>query len=683
MTKRFYKNCVLVLLFILTCGLHLFNVNQYSLSKINDLFNYTQMYSPLNIPNKAILTEDNYISCLSTLEKISKETEISFMKKTTNESYSIRNSNNFIFLPRTEIIMYYQNIEKESVYNPPLSNTVFRITDIQNSIIEKDFEGNFFLLTKNEDTYNDFLGKFVPLFNKQFNVNYSVDDFWDFNDDEPFFLNLDRDVFNIRSYLIVGGIFFFVALFFLLLSFKSDICLLRNNGFSVYAVFSKLLGIQSCLLILSFLVLLIIYTWLNYGNVAILLLVQSIVLYFLVYMFSCFIILYSSKKIKRKFLGTNSFLLPFMTKILFLIILAIFSTDLSTIFISSTHLFNHYLEPSEIRNDSYFVFYPLTVGKNQVEFNYDGDLSKDADDALYEAVNKYGSILVNVDGYSIEENEVFARDIKVNPNYLNKFSLVDEFGNRVSVEESEAQRILLIPEKYKKKSNYRNELESIKEYYWNSETQDKNDGNKIIFLKDDQPIFTFNPQNPWVTDYPIVNVLTLNNSDYWGRNAINGDLYPPLKIKVDQLPDNYIEDILENNQLLDNLPSFIKYDEAEVTFIKRLSGSLIHLLLVTQLTVSSFSIVSFLTTNFYFMMKKRKFYLLRLNGFSFRDTYKEYLLLLIAQSFIAILVSTLLFQSSITFIINIAFAWIIDLIISSFALLYLEKNNQSTRTLGG
>ena len=68
--------------------------------------------------------------------------------------------------------------------------------------------------------------------------------------------------------------------------------------------------------------------------------------------------------------------------------------------------------PKEIAGEDYHVFYPVTIGKNHVDFIYSNRFASAADQELYETLNKNGSILVNVSDYLNEENEQFGRGIK-------------------------------------------------------------------------------------------------------------------------------------------------------------------------------------------------------------------------------------------------------------------------------
>ena len=81
-------------------------------------------------------------------------------------------------------------------------------------------------------------------------------------------------------------------------------------------------------------------------------------------------------------------------------------------------------------------------------------------------------------------------------------------------------------------------------------------------------------------------------------------MYPPIKIKTAGQLSEKLNELLEKNQLMDNLPSFVPYEKADITLIKSLSGSLGYLLTSSLLTVFVFSIVCLLTTAYFFQYNK-------------------------------------------------------------------------------
>ncbi|MGL4483289.1 MAG: DUF1430 domain-containing protein, partial [Lactococcus garvieae] len=360
-------------------------------------------------------------------------------------------------------------------------------------------------------------------------------------------------------------------------------------------------------------------------------------------------------------------------KLIFLMMLVVTHLDLARIMYEASNITWNSEVPKKISEDNYHVFYLVVVGKNQLEFTYDKDSRAEEEEEIYRYLNQNGSLLVNIAHYNIKENEVFGRTIQLNPNYLKKFEILDENNQRVFIDESEEKRILLIPERFKGSED----LTKIEKYYFKELLQFEEKLTEIIYIKDKQPVYSFVPNKPWIDDYPILDILTLKNSDSWERNIFNGDRYPPIKIKTAGQSSEKLNDLLEKNKLKDNLPSFVPYEKADITLIKRLSGSLGYLLTSSLLTVFVFSIVCLLTTAYFFQYNKKKFYLLRLNGYSFFETYASVFLLLIVELMIGLSIAILLSEVSKEFVINIFLAMVLNVIIVSMTLFRVEKRKSN------
>jgi hypothetical protein len=676
LTKFLFKYSVLFLTIIILFGNLLTAVKEESMLKIDQAFSHTDNYSPLRLP-MIFTKEKEYIDFLNILSDIEKETQISFMKRTINESYSIRQTVDFQFLPKLEIILYYPHLKTTSVYSPPLTNAQLQTQDILHSIQTQDYEGNFFLRTKNEESYLDFVARLRDRFNNTFQTDYSIDDFADFGNQQHFSLGLDKDVFNLSSYLTIGTLFLFSILFFLVISYTKDIKLLRENGFAAYAILFFLLGKRwSLVLFLSCLC--FVGISLNYSTDALFSFLSSAILLILsLWLFSLLIIFTTlniniSLSLKRTRFVQKRYLGIFIFRFLFCFSLILTSSEALQIVYSNFFTNTGYQVPVQLKNEKYQTFYPLAIGKNQVDFIYSDTLDKLVDDVLYRPLNEKGSILVNVSDYLIEENEEFGRGIHINPNYLKKFPILDEIGKEIQIAEKEKARILLIPERFNSSENH-TRLKKIKDYYLDKTMQFSNEGNLFIFIQNDQPIYTFMQNQPYIKDYPLLLVHTLANSDYWDRNIIDGSLYPPLKIRTDHLPKDFISRLLIENQLTDNLPFLADYFDTEATQIKRMSGSFVHLVAIAAFTTFSFFTISCLTANFYFDCNRKKLFLLRINGFSFIAAYKEYFIALFLQFFGVLFLLRLLEDLTNNLIVTTFLILMLDLITSFLFISILEQ----------
>lgn len=677
-SNKMFKNCMTILLATLFILIATISINRFSINKTNELFNYTDSYNPLRIPIR-INTSEDYTKLITALNETSNELKIPFLKKVVNEGLTIRSGLNFIFLPKTEITLYTsanQPNQKE-IYSPPLSTATFQLSSIQKSMDLNEFEGEIFLKTNEKDKYDQFVKLFSLKFNTLFNSSYSIKSVADFGNSKPYKLGLYTDVYRLDDYRNIGVLFLSIILLFYILSVKKRIFILRTNGFSIPHIFNSLFAGKSLWILLTVLILssssLYKYKeiYLSYF-LDILFLLLWLYFWTLVVLFLVTFLLFKKRQHPIFTKLKNS--APFFIKLIFLLILTVTSTDLAQILAASFDLFpTSETRPTNIAGETYKIFSPVTLGKNTVEFIYDDDFGKIEEEILYEELIKSGSILVNMEGYNISKNELFGRDIRINPNYLAKFPIYDEHGKRVLIQENEPARILLVPEKFKDPSE-KNNLETIEDYFFNILPDAVNTGTKFIFIKDNQSVFTFTSKNTWVKDYPMLNVLTLENSDFWFRNIIYGD--SKLNIRTDTLSSSELQNLLVRTQTEDNLQSFIPYEKAEITLLKMLTGSMFNLVILTAITLFTYIIVSLLTSILYFQTNKRKLSLLRLNGYSFFTTYAQYFTFLLIQVVVALTIAAILSEINIEFTLNIIIASLLDIGLSIFLLSSLEKKEK-------
>ncbi len=575
--------------------------------------------------------------------------------------------------------MYVPQTHQKSVYSPPLSKSVLTIDGIDNLKNKNEFEWQVFIKTEDKNKYKDTVEQIKNTYNKAFDENYTYKDFADFEKSENYELSSGRDIYNISSYLKIGIAFFIVMLSFWIFSVHKKIHILRQNGYSIVASINNFIGkgyatcIFASIALLTYLLGIIsrIYCVNFMINVGLLLALSYVWLMLLVYVVEKL----GRRKKESKNKGEKLFInvLPTAIKLIFLMMLVATHLDLARIMYQTSSITFNSKVPKKISEDNYHVFYPVVVGKNQLEFTYDKDSRAEEEEEIYRYLNQKGSLLVSIQHYNTKENEVFGREIQLNPNYLKKFEILDENNKRVLIEESEEKRILLIPERFKGSDD----LKKIEEYYFKDLLQFEDKLTEIIYIKDKQPVYSFVPNKPWIDDYPILDILTLKNSDSWERNIFSGAMYPPIKIKTAGKASEKLNGLLEKNKLTDNLPSFVPYEKSEITLIKSLSGSLSSLLISSLLTVFVFSIVCLLTTAYFFQYHNKKFYLLRLNGYSFFETYASVFLLLLFELMMGLTIAAFLSEISKEFVINIFLAMVLNVIIVSMTLFRVEKRQSN------
>ena len=658
-------------------GFALVSINKQVLYRTNEFFHQTDAYTPIRLPQHFIGQEE-YEQLIMVFENVSSETELSYMKKTVNESNEVDTSWNFKIQPKLEMTSYYQGNVKSFHEKVPYSNTTFHVMSIEESIKIKDFEGEFFLMTREKEAYERFISLFTDRFNQAFHTDYATNIFEDFENSYSYSVISSTDVYNYRVYLTIGLILLFLLLpsFFLLMN--KEISLLLNNGFSLHQVLWCLLGKKK--IIITFIIAGIIggFIFMYYKEQFLYLFQMYVFLFSGIYGISLISLLLVEKiaSLREAFNYIQYILFTF--GLLFSLLLTVTNVELATIVFSSSQLAVSHEPPKEIADEDYYVFYPVTIGKNHVDFIYSNRFASAADQELYETLNKNGSILVNVSDYLNEENEQFGRGIKINLNYLKKFPLIDVSGSLIQITEEETHPVILIPERYRH-TDLKNDLAQITEYY--QEISEKEP--KFLFIKNNQPIYTFIPSNPWIEHYPVVEILTLKNSTYWERNILSGEIYPPLKIKIGSLSKERLFELIEESQLRDNLQLSFPYTQTEEIAVKVLSRSFHYLIQICFLTFFSFFLLSYVMLCIYFVYNCRKIAIFRSSGYSLFETYKYFFMMNLIKWGTTSVIFLFLIEREPKYLFNIFFFSFIDFILSVIFILSTEKKSQLLLMNGG
>lgn len=658
-------------------GFALVSVNKQVLYRTNEFFHQTDTYTPIRLPQHFIGQEE-YEQLIMVFENVSSETELSYMKKTVNESNEVDTSLNFKIQPKLEMTLYYQGDVKASYEKVPYSNTSFRVTSIEESIKIKDFEGEFFLMTREKEAYERFISLFTDRFNQAFHTDYATNIFEDFENSYSYSVISSTDVYNYRVYLTIGLILLFLLLpsFFLLMN--KEISLLLNNGFSLHQVLWCLLGKKK--IIITFIIAGIIggFIFMYYKEQFLYLFQMYVFLFSGIYGISLISLLLVEKIASLREAFNYIQYILFIFGLLFSLLLTVANVELATIVFSSSQLAVSHEPPKEIADEDYYVFYPVTIGKNHVDFIYSNRFASAADQELYETLNKNGSILVNVSDYLNEENEQFGRGIKINLNYLKKFPLIDVSGRLIQITEEETHPVILIPERYRH-TDLKNDLAQITEYY--QEISEKEP--EFLFIKNNQPIYTFIPSIPWIEHYPVVEILTLKNSTYWERNILSGEIYPPLKIKIGSLSKERLFELIEESQLRDNLQLSFPYTQTEEIAVKVLSRSFHYLIQICFLTFFSFFLLSYVMLCIYFVYNCRKIAIFRSSGYSLFETYKDFFMMNLIKWGTTSVIFLFLIEREPKYLFNIFFFSFIDFILSVVFILSTEKKSQLLLMNGG
>ncbi len=224
---------------------------------------------------------------------------------------------------------------------------------------------------------------------------------------------------------------------------------------------------------------------------------------------------------------------------------------------------------------NYGVFCPINVGED-LTFEEETLMDFTVGSKLYSKLNKMGTLYIDARDYDDSHDRFIdnpnpIKIITANPNYLNKFPLYDNKGNKILVSEDEKDAVLIIPESLKgsessiKKSFYmslKGDLEYEKEN--NVISLDYIPKIRVILSQNDQYIFSFNSNISLETNGikdPIISVITEKNSFSCSRIGNYGNGYSdPRKIPLTKsAKDTYktLHPILKKYKLDDNFTRLV------------------------------------------------------------------------------------------------------------------------------
>jgi putative ABC transport system permease protein len=301
----------------------------------------------------------------------------------------------------------------------------------------------------------------------------------------------------------------------------------------------------------------------------------------------------------------------------------------------------------------YGVIYPVEVGDDLEDVQH-GSVKMTESEAigLYPVLNRMGAVFIDAMMYeepSLILNKDYhrIRSIKVNPNYLREFPVYDANNKPVQISEDTRDWILLVPEKYRNRENEimsffhkeRADTYEAEERAFKRAVPDsvKNQQVRIIWLANDQKIFSFNPEvfpteNNVIID-PIIQVVTEKNSLVLDKANIfsGGGATDPLKIRLinrdTALTLKTLEPELKRLKLDDNLKHLVTVDQYVLQQIYNLQKQVNQLLFISLGLMAGLLLLVVQNLTIFFNKHQRKFIVRRLFGTGFFRTYKEYILL--------------------------------------------------------
>ncbi len=264
--------------------------------------------------------------------------------------------------------------------------------------------------------------------------------------------------------------------------------------------------------------------------------------------------------------------------------------------------------------EDYGIFYPFYSGDEQTE-REKNDTEILIGESLYTELNGQGALFVNAADYENQDialhGEPESRDyqfsMKVNPNYLQAYPVLNEDGQRISISEDENALILLIPVTYKEDEEqirifYQEEQDSFRfideDVYGLQNADLENQEVKIIWTREGQSVFAFDSKVETSTGEvmdPVIVVITENNSFISQRVGVLGKgNADPLKVKLYGNSKETYESIYPALQTLgldDNLKALVSVDEQmleTITLIK------VNLYLTVRVLILLFLVTIFL-----------------------------------------------------------------------------------------
>ncbi|WP_179861617.1 DUF1430 domain-containing protein [Bacillus toyonensis] len=589
-----------------------------------------------------------------------------------------------------------------------------KIMPLKNSYEYLSVDGQYFVEAPNNTTFHAFLEKFVEKLNEKYPQSFSKNEFLkNKNSSETTFTATSIKIIDYINYMILGIILLF--LIYYIFNESRKIGILKMHGVSNILLWFMLIGKVIIITLLLLTIIELIFAFLVEDTIP--QFFYNIVTYqlgncFVLIIASLIMYIYISKikinqAIKNKKDINAIFLINTILKISCSIILLLVSSSILNQY-SMIKIKQESLNKWEISKD-YGTFYPLKVGRDQEDIqNGQRKTNTTINKQLYPILNKMGSILIGASEYEEEfirlnMNYKGIRSIKVNNNYLKEFPVYDIHNTPVKITEETQNWILLVPEKFysreqeileffKKK---RKSFMELQENFYNQVIPEevRTQQIKIIWLKNAQKIFSFNPEvfkseNNMIID-PIIEIVTEKNSLIPDRDSLLGKgNRDPLKIKLinrdTALTYQKLEPELKKLQLDDNLTHLISLNQVVLEEIYNLKKEINTLLLITLALLIGLLILITQNLMVFFNKNQQKFIVHRLLGVGFFRTYKIYALFFVLTWILQLAGYYFISKTiDINFLIIAVLIILIETGVSIISLISIERKNRIKVLKGG
>lgn len=309
--------------------------------------------------------------------------------------------------------------------------------------------------------------------------------------------------------------------------------------------------------------------------------------------------------------------------------------------------------------EQYGIFYPIYYGNEMTD---EEQLSTDVtiSQSLYLILNNMGALYIDATRYepkNISQYENMGQlSVKVNPNYLSKFPILDTNGDKINITEDTTDWILLVPDFYKGDeaailkdiANERAMYNRIDKNIYKIDGSDNviNQKLRIIWTDDNQQIFSFNsevfPEQNNMISNAIVQVITENNSYTSDRECFRGSTNDSLKIKLTGTSkETYykLQDDLMHLKLEDNLKYIVSVNENMQEKINQASARLISSLKMAMIIFCILIFISVQNCIITFDKYKKDYIIKKIYGWNWLAIYKKQ----IAINIIILLLSTCIY----------------------------------------
>lgn len=590
--------------------------------------------------------------------------------------------------------------------------------------------GRYYAELPHNVSLEDFLETFVYNLNVHFELDFETDDL--FTIEEFLFSNAGGMTFHgmgieIPLLVVLAFITLIIGIYYVA-SQSKKISIMKLNGLKILTIWQQVVGktvISSAIILSGISIVIAVVIGLifhNYDFVQTVAIRQIIILIGIITssLLICLVIkrIHIGLGVKNK--NSKKFIFGFNT------IIKLGLTVL--VLVLGSEMWNQFIDIREQEQsisswaigEDFGVFPYLMIG-NDVRGAYDGavpnEIAMQVD--LYPILNEMGSIFINARSFEEWDLEVNGtteesinrlpinewrdtetwRRMRVNPNYLNAFPILDTNGEVINISEDEKRVIFLVPEHYQDAydelmdfftdtrmgmiSGTRGWLRTeVPEAIANAEIQ-------IIWTQSNQNIFSFNPDvfpdnNNYIID-PIMQVVTIGNGVGADREIIlGGGARDPIKVNLINGSTSetfeYLYPILIELELNDNLPHLVTVNESVLSRLAELQTMLNILLggiaVITFVTVA----LSLQNIVLYFNQKRQKFIINRVFGTSFAKTYGKFInyfvilwILQIGASFIGM---TLFNDEGVLVIVVILFFILVDGLLSIIMIRNMERKNK-------